>query len=202
MQDQSKDHDKYFSPKHDTYLDQKTNVLKNIPNLQSCIELEKFEEIIFQARFAEATSYISKAAAIGLKEWQEIHKICFEDIYIWAGKLRTIRIAKGNTVFAYPEAIEGEAQRIFDEINAKSNKKALTFEETAKYFADINVLHPFREGNGRTQRILFSESFSRMGVTVDYTLTSQEEMIASMVEGYKTNYAPVIKLFRKIAKEN
>ncbi len=198
MQDQSKDHDKYFSSKQDTYIDQATGVLKNIPNLQNPKELEKFEEVIFQAHFVEATDYISTTEAIGLTEWQHIHKTCFEDVYTWAGKLRTIRIAKGRTIFAYPEAIESEANRLFDEINIKLREKSLSFEDAAKYFADINVLHPFREGNGRTQRILFSEIFNRLDVTIDYTLTSQEEMIAAMVDGYKGNYESVAKLFKNI----
>ena len=73
-----------------------------------------------------------------------------------------------------------------------------TLEKTAELFAEANVLHPFREGNGRTQRIIFNEILRRIGHSVDYGLTDQHTMIEAMIHGYNANYEPVIKLFEKI----
>jgi len=107
-------------------------------------------------------------------------------------------ISTKKKIFISFSLFTNNSNRLFDEINIKLREKSLSFEDAAKYFADINVLHPFREGNGRTQRILFSEIFKRLDVTNDYTITSQEEMIAAMVDGYKGSYESVAKLFKNI----
>ena len=107
------EHDKYFSSDQDPYMDQQACTLKNIPNLQTSEKLEAFEEVIFQASFTEASNYITKQELIDLSSWKAVHKICFSDMYSWAGELRTIRIAKGKTIFSYPENIEQEADKYF-----------------------------------------------------------------------------------------
>lgn len=191
----------YFSSDQDPYLDPKTKILKNIPNLQTEEELEKFEEVIFQVNSLAANEHLKSCATITLKEWRRVHQICFSDIFEWAEELRTIRIAKGSTVFAYPENIEAEASKIFDEINSLLCSSALTLEKTAELFAEANVLHPFREGNGRTQRIVFSEILRRIGYSVDYSLTDQKAMIEAMIHGYNANYESVRKLFKNITRK-
>lgn len=192
------EHDKYFSSDQDPYMDQQTQTLKNIPNLQTPEKLEAFEEVIFQASFTEASDYIAKQKFIDLSSWKAVHKICFADVYSWAGELRTIRIAKGKTVFSYPENIEQEADKYFSEINQSLKANSLTTDQAARYFAEINVLHPFREGNGRTQRILFTELYRRMGYVIDYSLTNQDEMIDMMIAGYNGDYGPITALFQKL----
>ncbi len=192
------EHDKYFSSDQDPYMDQQTHTLKNIPNLQSPEKLEAFEEVIFQASFTEASDFISAQKTIDLSNWKAVHKICFSDVYSWAGKIRTIRIAKGKTVFSYPENIDQEADRYFTGINKLLRANSLTTDQAAKYFAEINVLHPFRDGNGRTQRILFTEIYKRMGYFIDYNLTNQDEMITVMIAGYNGDYDPINALFQKI----
>ena len=193
------DHSNYFSADQDPYLNTQTGVIKNIPNLKTQTELTKFEELMFQVNSMEAAEYLNSCSEINLQEWQKIHSICLSDVYEWAGELRTIRIAKGSTVFAYPENIEGEATKIFDEINTLLKNSELTLEKTAELFTEANVLHPFREGNGRTQRILFREIMRRVGYSVDYSLTNQTEMINAMIHGYNANYAPALKLFNLIS---
>ena len=81
-----------------------------------------------------------------------------------------------------------EADKLFIILNYELQDNSLTIEKAAEYFAEINVLHPFREGNGRTQRIIFTEIFKRMGFTIDYALTDQKEMIIAMIHGYNANY--------------
>lgn len=194
------EHDKYFSSDQDPYLDQETNTLKNIPNLDTPEKLEAFETSVFQAVFADASKYIASKKTINLSNWKELHKACFSDVYVWAGELRTVRIAKENTVFAYPETIESEAHKLFTQMEEDFQQGNLTLDKAAEYFTEINVLHPFREGNGRTQRILFTEILNRIGYTIDYTLTNQNEIIKAMIHGYNGDYAPIKKLFHKITQ--
>jgi cell filamentation protein len=189
----------YFSPEQDPYLNPGTGILANIPGLETQDELDRFEEILFQANFEEATLYAQNLANFNLDAWKGIHRICFSDVYQWAGETRTVRISKGTTVFAYPEHIESESSRIFTELNNLLVTEKLTLDKAAELFADINVLHPFREGNGRTQRILFSDVLRRIGYLVDYSLTSQDEMIEAMIHGYNANYEPLKKLMHKVS---
>lgn len=189
----------YFSPEQDLYLNPSTGILTNIPSLKTQEELNRFEEILFQANFEEAMAYIQQQPGFSLEAWKAIHKICFSEIYKWAGDLRTVRISKGSTVFAYPEHIESESNKIFAELNNLIKTEKLTLDKAAELFADINVLHPFREGNGRTQRILYSEVLKRIGYLVDYNLTSQDEMIEAMIHGYNANYEPIKRLMYKVS---
>lgn len=189
----------YFSPEQDPYLNSDTGILANIPRLETQDELDRFEEILFQANFEEATLYAQNLVDFNLAAWKVIHRICFSDVYQWAGETRTVRISKGTTVFAYPEHIESESSRIFVELNNLLVTEKLTLDKAAELFADINVLHPFREGNGRTQRILFSDVLRRIGYLVDYNLTSQDEMIEAMIHGYSANYEPIKKLMHKVS---
>ena len=84
-----------------------------------------------------------------------IHKFLFEDIYPFAGKIRSEDIAKGSFRFAKWEYIEDKLRKLVDKLS-KDNLKNLSKEEMAKklayYMSELNVLHPFREGNGRTIR--------------------------------------------------
>ena len=84
-----------------------------------------------------------------------IHKFLFEDIYPFAGKIRSEDIAKGSFRFAKWEYIEDELRKLLDKLS-KDNLKNSSKEEMAKklayYMSELNVLHPFREGNGRTIR--------------------------------------------------
>tara|TARA_R110002073_G_scaffold211794_7_gene372144 strand:+ start:2512 stop:3120 length:609 start_codon:yes stop_codon:yes gene_type:complete len=195
-----REHDKYFSADQDPYRNPQTHTLKNIPDLQTASQLKAFEEVIFQANFQEATDNITSRKLIDLSGWMAVHHICFSEVYEWAGQLRTIRIAKGNTVFSYPENIEQEANKLFKKLNELLHSNQLTSALAAEYFAEINILHPFREGNGRTQRILFTEVYRRIGYWVNYDLTDQEEMIKAMIAGYNGDYDPVKGLFERITK--
>lgn len=189
----------YFSPEQDPYLNPATGILANIPELETQEELNKFEEILFQANFEEAMVFVQNQTDFNLATWKAIHQICFSEIYKWAGDPRIVRISKGTTVFAYPEHIESESNKIFSELNSLLKAEKLTLDKAAEFFADINVLHPFREGNGRTQRILYSEILRRIGYVVDYNLTSQDEMIEAMIHGYNANYEPIKKLIHKVS---
>jgi cell filamentation protein len=114
---------------------------------------------------------------------------------------RTVRITKGHTVFAYPEHIEAEAARLFGALNKHLATGTMTLDLAADLFGEINVIHPFREGNGRTQRIIFAGVLGRMGYDADYTGIRPDEMIAAMVAAYNGACGPVRQLFQRIARD-
>ncbi|MCB1556362.1 MAG: Fic family protein [Alphaproteobacteria bacterium] len=143
----------YWNQTGDPYQYAGSSVLKNIPNLKDADALDVFEHRATALRLDEAVeSAAGKPVSLAL--WQYIHRTLFQDVYGWAGEIRSVQLAKGSTVFAMPEHIETEAARIFKELATDnlSDPGRLAF-----YFGELNVLHPFREGNGRTQKLLFDE---------------------------------------------
>jgi cell filamentation protein, protein adenylyltransferase len=102
---------------------------------------------------------------------QEIHKRIFGDIYEWAGRIRTVAIAKG-AVFCLPQYIDSSAAVIFSELRDEDCLRGLRRDafvgRLAHYLGEVNALHPFREGNGRAQRAFFGQLARDAGFTLSW----------------------------------
>lgn len=129
-----------------------------------------------------------------------IHKAVFGDIFAWAGQMRTVNIAKGNQ-FCHANYIESYAKTIFDELEAEEYLVNTPPDEMptrlAYYLGKINVLHPFREGNGRVQRVLIEYLAKVAGYDVDFSDISAAEMIQASAEAFDEDYTKMTALFRK-----
>ncbi|HBP39158.1 MAG TPA: cell filamentation protein Fic [Clostridiales bacterium] len=147
-----------------------------------------------------------------LDHLREIHRFIFEDIYTWAGKLRTVNIAKGNQ-FCLCNVLEMYAAGMFKEISKENYMINHSFniipQRLAYYLSEINVLHPFREGNGRTQRLFIEYLASVGGVEVDFSEVTNREMIIASANSFAKEYGKMNALFERIctrtsdtAKEN
>ena len=94
-----------------------------------------------------------------LQYLQNIHFKLFSELYEWAGKIRTVDISKSQTRFCNISRITPEIEKIFfrlvEENNLSGLPKDKLIERLAYYYAEFNMIHPFREGNGRVQRIFF-----------------------------------------------
>lgn len=138
-----------------------------------------------------------------LKHLQDIHRHIFRDIYDWAGELRTVNISKGNP-FCNCIYIDIEAERIFLELRKENYligiPKSNICHKLAYYLGEINVLHPFREGNGRTQRVMIEYLAKVAGYKVDFSNIFEIEMIEASVDTFNCNYAKMAEIFRKITK--
>lgn len=128
---------------------------------------------------------------------QRIHKYLFQDIYDWAGEVRTVDIAKGN-LFCRTFAIASEADRIFTELKSEKCLKNLPINQLgarlAYYLAEINALHPFREGNGRTQREFIRQLAYQNNLFLSYAGITQDEMITASKASLKLDYKPLQEL--------
>ncbi len=116
-----------------------------------------------------------------------IHGHIFQDLYPWAGKIRTVNIAKTN-MFCLVQHIQTYAQTIFPSyymdcmrVKDKSERFISVFTE---HYADLNALHPFREGNGRTQREFARELCLKCGYILDLTHTDHEEMLTGSIMSF------------------
>lgn len=105
---------------------------------------------------------------------QEIHRILFEEIYDFAGKIRTVNLAKGNFRFAPVLYLESALHSI-------EQMPQSTFEQIVEKYVEMNIAHPFREGNGRSMRIWLDLMLKKeLGQVVDWSLVNREDYLLAM----------------------
>jgi len=137
-----------------TYTDPKTGILRNIADLTDPADLLFFESVVVAKRIQEL--YDKPIKIIGADSLLSIHRQLFQDIYTWAGKKRKVEISKAGKQF-FPTTHFDNAFRFIDTLISDYKKiserdKLQIAEKLAEILDNINYLHPFREGNGRTQR--------------------------------------------------
>jgi cell filamentation protein len=133
----------------------------------------------------------------------KIHKIIFEDIYEWAGLIRRGDfLSKGNSIFCRGQYIVKNAKIIFDNIIKENNlcglNKSKFIERIAYYMGEINALHPFREGNGRTAREYFRQLSLNAEYTLDFSKTEKEKLLTADIEAFNGEYDKLINILEKI----
>jgi cell filamentation protein len=180
----------------DPYTYANSTVLVNKLGLQSQAELDAFEAEISNARADE----LFPEGTLDFAHYKAIHHHLFQDVYEWAGKARTVRISKGGNPFCFPENIESQATRLFDELQAANylqNLDVATFSSKAAHFlAELNAIHAFREGNGRSQLTFFALLANYAGHPLDLELLNPDTMLAAMIasfDGEECELADVIK---------
>ena len=123
--------------------------------------------------------------AFDFEHYKAIHKYLFEDIYDWAGTIRTVDISKNGTVFVLAKDIEQIANNCFSRLKAEHFFKGYNYgafcDAIVDFYCVTNMLHPFREGNGRTQRTFISQLIRHSGYDIDFSaIDSGELMIATI----------------------
>ena len=139
-------------------------------------ELAREEERISKIRAYELfeSGYLDKLKSGTFETLARIHSFLFSDIYEFAGKVRIVNIAKGNFRFA-PLMYLDAALASIDAMPQSS------FEEIVEKYVEMNVAHPFREGNGRATRIWLDHILkSELGLVVDWTLVDKEDYLLAM----------------------
>jgi cell filamentation protein len=135
----------------DPYAYPGTSVLRNRLEIRDAGKLEQFEVEISTLRAEEPLPH----GTFNPAHYCSIHHHLFQDVYEWAGQYRTVRTSKGGNAFCYPEYIPAQMDALFRSIRggeAFTGKNRSEFlKEAARFLGDLNAIHPFREGNGRTQ---------------------------------------------------
>lgn len=161
-----------------------TDILKNRLNIHDQKQLLKAETRIVSIRLYQLYDNPVNGG-FDFKHLCNIHKHIFQDIYGWAGELRTVNIAK-KSLFCLVQHMTGYAQTIFpayynDCMRAKDNPEEF-IHVLAEHYADLNALHPFREGNGRSQREFCRELCLKCGYLFDLTNTCRDEMLQASID--------------------
>ena len=136
----------------------------------------------------------------------KIHRIIFSDIFEWAGQIRKGDFfSKGNSIFCRGQYIVESANKIFsdllDEKYLIGLKKQNFIEKTAYYMGEINALHPFREGNGRTLREYFRQLSLKANYLLDFSKTNKDELLQADIEAFNGKYNSLIKILDKAIVE-
>ncbi|RUU49463.1 Fic family protein [Mesorhizobium sp. M2C.T.Ca.TU.002.02.1.1] len=175
-----------------------TTVLRNILDIHDQAELDEFELALFLTRADEAFP----AGDLDYPHYLALHRHLFQDVYTWAGEPRAIRIGKGGNWFCYPEYIDAEMHRIFEELSAANHYVGETAEifaaGAAHILAEINAVHPFREGNGRTQLAFLAMLADNAGYGFDDDQLQRDRVMGAMIDSFSGDEAPLTRLIRDI----
>jgi len=178
----------------DPYCYPRSSVLKNRLGLRDQVALDAFEAMITAQRGEEPLP----RGRFGYAHYRAIHHHLFQDVFEWAGKPRTVRIAKSDSMFCYPEHIDAEMRKLFAQLRADSFLRGLSahaFAQRAAHFlAELNAIHPFREGNGRTQLSYLTLLAARAGHPLALERMQPDAMLTAMVASFKSDEAPLAAL--------
>jgi len=183
----------------DPYLWHNDDVLKNLLEIHDSAQLRKAELAFSAARLA--TLELGNGV-IGLPRLCHIHRTLFQDIYSWAGELRTIDIWRDETPYCHCEYIEKEGNVLMSALEEERGLANLSQEEfvarIAHYYCEIYVLHPFRAGNGRAQRIFFEQLALHAGYLLNWDVLDREAWHTAIVTGVAGDLAPLTAQFAKV----
>ncbi len=191
----------------DPYLYPGTDVLKNVPGLREAGQLAAFESVNTAARIYEILQNPIQGA-FDAAHLKALHKRVFQDVFTWAGQFRTTLLGKAEYVgqppswFTPPHLLEHEAERIFDSLDRANLFRGLARVEfarqAARLLADINALHPFREGNGRTQRLFVAAVAQHAGHDVHFDVVSRERMVQASIAANHGRPGMMKRMFEEI----
>lgn len=168
----------------DPYTYENSTVLVNKLDLRAQAELDAFEAEISSARAEEPLP----EGILDFTHYMAVHHHLFQDVCDWAGQVRTARISKGGNPFCFPENIKDQATKLFDDLRATDylrNLDASAFSAKAAHFlAELNAIHAFREGNGRSQLTFFAMLADHAGHPLNLDKLEAEEMLEAMIASF------------------
>ena len=175
-----------------------TDVLVNLLDLRNAEDLDEAERYINEVASAHLEFIPPPYSLATLKH---VHRTLFEAIYPWAGEIRTLAISKGSTRFCSPEYIEREVAKELAKMADAGWFEGFSRQQlvpaVAESYGTLNVAHPFREGNGRTQRILFEYIIFNAGYLIDWGMVDQEEWIKACIHSYHGDDDLIVDVFNR-----
>ncbi|MEO0639086.1 MAG: Fic family protein [Bacteroidota bacterium] len=165
-----------------------SSVLRNKFGIQDFEQLDKKERLYVRTRMRDR---IPKGK-YDLTHLQAIHKHLFQDVYEWAGDIRETNISKGGSFFMPADRIRFAMMDVEKRIKKSDYLKGLRPQSFAKQashiIGDINHIHPFREGNGRTQLVFLKQLGKKAGHRIDLAQVKKEDWIKGSIQSHHARY--------------
>ncbi|MDQ7728637.1 putative adenosine monophosphate-protein transferase Fic [Halomonas sp. SpR8] len=189
--------DKYGTGQ-DPYCYPDSDILRNKLEIFDAVELEEAER---ELSLINADGIELSLPPYDFAYLKRLHHQLFHDLYDWAGEVRTIDIAKDDTRFCNVNRIIPEAEKLFNKLAERNHftqlEKADLIPACAELYGDLNVVHPFREGNGRAQRMFFEHLIINCGYHLSWHPLERNEWIEANIAGYYCDYRPLEFIFER-----
>jgi cell filamentation protein len=181
-------------------------VLRNLLDIHNDADLGAFESGVTYQRLTELSTSIGHVThAYDTTELCAIHWYIFQDIFDWAGNFRTITLSKDFTNFCHPDSLERRSDELFNWLASEQwlrDRDHTDFVSGASHFlCELNALHPFREGNGRTQRTMLGMIAWDAGRIVDWTQVTRKAHIDASIAGVNGHELPMKGLLMRIVRD-
>lgn len=177
----------------DPYVYKGTSVLKNKLKTRDAAVLSAFEVEMTTLRADEPLPN----GRFGTAHYRAVHHHIFQDVYRWSGRYRTVRTGKDGHWFCYPEYISREMERAFGNLRRSAFLAGREFDEfavgAADFLAELNAIHPFREGNGRAQLSFFFLLANKAGCPLDLSRIQPDAFLAAVVASFGGDTKPLVR---------
>lgn len=186
----------------DKYCYPDSDVLINLLDIRNSDALDEAEAEFTAERYRTYNPSQLPLSEFSFEHLKHLHYHLFQDLYEWAGQTRDVDISKGDTRFCTWTRIEPEANKLFRTIPelADCHDDEL-IEKVADLFCELNLLHPFREGNGRVLLFFFEEMLYTIGYDVTWPKISQQDWIDANIAGVNLNLDLLKMIFSQAISE-
>jgi cell filamentation protein len=173
-------------------------VLKNLLDIRDQATLEAFEVEISTLRSEEPLPEGNFDPA----HYCSVHRHLFQDVYEWAGQYRTVRTSKGGNAFCYPENISTQMDVLFQELHQSQflqhPGRAVFLAEIARFLGELNAIHPFRDGNGRSQLAFLGLLGTTFDHPFDFQKLDRDTFLPAMIASYSGDRRPLVVELEKL----
>ncbi|MDS7914929.1 putative adenosine monophosphate-protein transferase Fic [Klebsiella pasteurii] len=191
-----------FGEGRDPYLYPGLKVMRNRLGIR---QAKRLEQAAWELTALRAATIELGPLVRGLPHLCAIHRQLYQDVFDWAGQLREVDIYQGDTRFCHFAYIEKEGNALLQDLEEESYLVGLALdkfiERLAHYYCEINVLHPFRLGNGMAQRIFFEQLAIHAGYTLDWRDIAVDAWNQANQSGAMGDLSPLRTIFRKVVSE-
>lgn len=193
--------DKYGDGR-DPYLYPGLNVMRNRLGIR---QAERLAQAAYELTALRAATLPLGPSARGLPHLCAIHRHLYQDVFDWAGEIREIDIYQGDTRFCHFAYIEKEGNALMQDLEDEAYLVGLNPEEfvarLSHYYCEINVLHPFRIGNGIAQRIFFEQLAIHAGYQLNWRDIDPEAWAQANQSGAMGDLSALQTIFGKVVSE-
>lgn len=178
-----------------------TSVLVNKLGIQNQAQLDENETLIVGVKTLQF-ELAPFPEPLDFNYYRRLHQFLFDELYEWAGTVRSIDLSKQHTRFCAASEIEFLAEHMFARVEQMNYFRGLSREDfinkLTDFYASVNYLHPFREGNGRAQRLYFRQLAQRAGYKLDFASVDSDRMMIATIHAASGIEETLHDLFEEI----